>query len=325
MYRLISRIYPKKLRENIGLLLNYANISTDTDNFIGFITLFSLLISLIIGFFVGFIYEIGFGLVTIVVFVIIMTSFYFWFLVNADKKAKYTEEILPDALFLMASNLRSGFTADKAILLSARDEFGPFKDELINVSKEIATGKSLEKALLGVTKRIKSEKLEKTFSLIISGLKSGGRLADLLQETANDLKNQKLIDKKVRTSVNMYTIFIFIAAGVGAPVLFGLSSFLVEVLTTTLRSVEVPTAVSGAFNIPIAIKPGDITTKFIIIYSVISIITTSIFGSFIIGLIKKGREKDGITLIPLLILLSLFIFFAARIMVKGTIGSLFAI
>jgi len=323
MYRLISRIYPRKLRKSIGILLECANIPTDTDNFIGFVTLFSLLISLIIGFFAGIIYNIGFGLVTIVVFVIIMTSFYFWFLVNADKKAKYTEEILPDALFLMASNLRSGFTADRAILLSAREEFGPFKDELIIVSKEITTGKPLETALFGVTKRIKSEKLEKAFSLIISGLKSGGRLADLLQETANDLKNQRLIDKKVRTSVNMYIIFIFIAAGFGAPLLFGLSSFLVEVLTTTLKSVEIPTTVSGAFSVPIAIKPGNITQNFIITYSIISIITTSIFGSLIIGLIKKGKEKDGITLIPLLILLSLFIFFAVRIIIKTVIGGLF--
>ncbi len=325
MYRLIARIYPRLLRENFYRLFSYANIRTDNDRFLGFVTTLIILTSLVLGFFFGLIYQINFLIVAGITLIVLLSSFYFWLLINADKKAEYIEEILSDALFLMASNLRSGFTTDKAILLSARDEFGPFKDELITVSKEIATGKPLDKALLELMKRVKSEKLEKAFTLIISGLRSGGRLSDLLQETANDLKNQKLVDKKIRTSVNMYAIFIFIAAGVGAPVLFGLSSFLVEILTKTLGTVEIPTTVSGAFGMPISIKPGEITPNFVLVFSIISILTTAIFGSFIIGLIKKGKEKAGITLLPLLILLSLTVFFMVRIIVKITIGSLFAI
>lgn len=323
MYRLIALIYPKKIRETFYRLFSYATFPTDNAKFLGFITSSIALVALGIGFFIGFAYEINFILVSIATFIILLVTFYFWLLLNADKKAKYIEEILPDALFLMASNLRAGFTVDKAILLSARDEFGPLKDELLLVSKEITTGKPIEAALLDLIRRIKSEKLEKSLSLIITGLKSGGRLASLLQETANDLKNQSLIDKKIRSSVNMYIIFIFIATGVGAPMLFGLSSFLVQVLTSVLKSVEIPTAATGAMAMPISIKPGNISENFVILYSMINILFSSIFGAFIIGLIKKGSEKEGITTIPLLIALSIAIFFLVRILAKFTIGGLF--
>ncbi len=325
MYRLVARIYPRKLRHVFYQLFSYANIMTDNDNFLGFVTSLIALFSLALGFFAGMIFGVKFFLITIISVVVLTSAFYFWLLVNADKKAKYIEEILSDALFLMASNLRSGFTVDKAMLLSARDEFGPFKDELVVVSKEIATGKSIEKSLEELMKRVRSEKLEKAFTLIVSGLKSGGRLADLLQETANDLKNQKLVDKKIRASVNMYAIFIFIATGVGAPLLFGLSSFLVKVLTATLSSVEIPTAVSGAFGVPIAIKAGGITEAFVIGFAMLCIITTALFGSFIVGLIRKGKEKEGVVLIPVLVLLSLAVFFFVRLFVQLTIGTLFSV
>lgn len=325
MYRLISNIYPKKVKEIFYKLFSHTNIPTDNDRFIGFIASFIILLSLGMGFILGLIYNINFIPVSIISFIVINIIFYFWLILNATKKAEYIEDILPDALFLIASNLRSGFTTDKAILLSARDEFGPFKEELLKVSKEITTGRSLEQSLSEAIERVNSKKLEKTFSLIISGLRSGGRLADLLQETANDLKNQKIMDKKVRASVNMYAIFIFIAVAFGAPLLFGLSSFLVEVLTTTLKSIEIPTTVSGAFNLPISIKPGNITPKFVIIFSLINLITISIFGAFMIGLIKKGREKEGILLIPVLLTLSITIFLLVRLLVKITIGSLFLI
>ena len=111
----------------------------------------------------------------------------------------------------MASNLKSGLTVDRALLMSARPEFGPFEEELNIVGKEITIGKELDVALTNMTKRIKSDKLEKTIALIVSGLRSGGRLSSLLEQTAENLRRQKLVEDKVRSNVLMYLIFIFVA------------------------------------------------------------------------------------------------------------------
>lgn len=323
MYRAFTLIYPRKIRESFAKLLIYSNIKLEPRRFLGFVFLFNLSISLILGLFLGRLYSVSFWTISLPAFLVLYFGLYMWLLVYADKKAKFIEEVLPDALQLMATNLKSGFTTDKAFLLSARPEFGPLKEEIDLVGKEIIIGKPIEEALNGITKRVRSDKLDHSIDLILSGIKSGGRLADLLQQTANELKNQALVDKKVRTSVNMYVIFIFVAVAFGAPLLLGLSTFLVEVLTSTLGSVQLPTQVAQKFAVPIGIKAISVSVDFIFRYALITLITTAIFGSFIVGLIKKGREKDGIKLLPVLILASLALFFFIRFAAKNLTGGLF--
>src|SRR3989344_3196068 len=231
MYKLFASIYPRQLKNFYTNLLIYSNINVNPDGFLGFIFLFNFLIAAILGILFGRLYDVNTWIFGIFIFVLMYLVLYLWLLVYADKKARLVDEILPDALQLMATNLRAGFTTDRALLLSARPEFGPLEYEINIVGKEITAGKPIEEALFNMTKRVSSDKLERSIALIVSGIKSGGRLAELLQQTANDLKNQRLVDKKVRSSVNMYVIFIFVATAFGAPLLFALSTFLVEVLT----------------------------------------------------------------------------------------------
>ena len=71
--------------------------------------------------------------------------------------------------------------------------------------------------------RIDSEKISKVITLIISGLKAGGNISDLLEQTSKNMKEKEIIEKKAASSILMYVIFIFFAVGIGAPLLFGLS------------------------------------------------------------------------------------------------------
>src|SRR3989338_2534362 len=325
MYRLFSLLYPKGLKKNFGEMLVYANIKFEQNTFLGFIFVYNILMSAVLGFFLGAFYGKPFCIISLLTFFIIYIALYFWLLINADKKAKFIEEVLLDALQLMASNLRAGFTTDRALLLAARPEFGPFQEEINLVGKQITTGKPITSSLKEMSKRIRSDKLERTVNLIISGLQSGGRLADLLQETSNDLKNQALVDKKIRTSVNMYVIFIIIATAAGAPMLFGLSSFLVEVMTATIKSVEIPSQITASIDIPLSLKAIAISPEFVKNYAIISIITTAIFGSFIVGLISKGKEKEGIRMLPVLIIISLLLFFLVRLVARSLLGNLFGV
>jgi len=47
-----------------------------------------------------------------------------------------------------------------------------------------------------MNQRIKSDNLSKTLDLIVSSIKSGGKLADLLDQTAGDLRDQQIIQKR---------------------------------------------------------------------------------------------------------------------------------
>jgi archaellum biogenesis protein FlaJ (TadC family) len=221
----------------------------------------------------------------------------------------------------MASNLRAGLTTDKALLLAARPEFGPFQEEINRIGKEITMGKDVGKALLDITERIKSDRLSKTMELVASGLRSGGELASLLEQTAKNLRQEGLVDSRIRANVMMYVIFVFAAVCFGAPLLFGLGTFLVEVLTTNLQSMNIPEGTLGG-ALPMSFTETSVSIDFVIKYSITFLVTSSILGSFILGLISKGKERDGIKFIPILVAASLTLFFVIRLIVRNMLSGL---
>ncbi len=320
MYRLISRIYPKRFMERYKQLLEYANIKTEPHNFAGFILFFGFGLAWFIAFAFGWMFKFNLWITLGVAFFSFEITVYMWLLLSVDARARFIEKALPDALQLMSSNLRAGLTPEKALLLSARPEFGPLSEEITRVGKEVTIGKDIDVSLINMTKRVNSDKLKKTVMLIVSGLRSGGELASLLDQTARNLRDQEFVDQKVRSNIRMYIIFIFAAICIGAPLLYGLSSFLVDVLTNVLSQVEIPK--STTMNLPITITKVSISSSFIITYIITSLSVTSILGGLMLGLISKGQEKYGFKLIPVLIALSLIIFFAVRFMVSKLLGGL---
>jgi len=324
MYRFLSNFYPTNLRKAYTRILQYANIKVHPNIFIGFVLFFGFGLALAISFYLATFLKFPLILTFIGLFLFFQVAVYMYVVIQVDAKARFVENILPDVLQLMSSNLRAGLTTDRALLLSSRPEFGPFQDEINLVGKEITMGKTVKDAFLNMPKRIRSDKLTKTITLIVSGLESGGELASLLEQTAENLRKQKFVEEKIKSSIMMYLIFIFAAIGIGAPLLFGLSSFLVEVLTTNLAAVDIPeSTVSG--SMPLTFTSVSISSGFVISYAITSIITTSVLGSLILGLIGKGKEMRGVRYIPLLIGLSLSIFFLVRVVIRGMIGGLFGL
>ena len=315
MYNFLAKLCPGKLREGYINILKYSGIQINHDRFIGFVAAFGFLLSLTIAIYSYLFFKISPFISLIAIFFLFQVLVYFWLMLKADTKAKFVDSILPDVLQLMASNLRAGMTTDRALLLSARPEFGVFKDELNSVGKEITTGKDIGQALLDMSKKIRSDKLGTTMALIVSGIRSGGKLSSLLEQTSKNLRQEELVDSRIRANEMMYVIFIFIAVCFGAPLLFGLSSFLVEVLTRGLGEIDLPEIV--ATTMPITITESGISANFVIMFAVIFLLTSSILGSLILGLISKGKEKDGIKFIPILSGLSLGIFFLVRYVISS--------
>lgn len=321
MYRFLAEFYPKKIREDYVNLLRYSGIKINPYRFIGFVGVFGFLLAIAAGFYIGLFFRIPLFVSVIGFFFLFQILVYFLLLLRADAKARFVESVLPDVLQLMSSNLRAGLTTDKALLSSARPEFGPFQDEINYVGKEITMGKGIDESLICMGEKVRSEKLKKTLALIVSGLKSGGELAPLLEQTARNLRQEKLVDSRIRANVMMYVIFIFVAVCFGAPLLFGLSSFLVEVLTENLGAIQLPE--TTLTNLPISFKEVSISVDFVIMFAVIFLVASSVLGSLILGLISKGKERDGIRFMPVLIALSLTMFFLVRYGIKGMLGGLF--
>ncbi len=249
-------------------------------------------------------------------FAVIMIYGYMRASLIESSKIKKIEQVFPDFLQLMASNLRAGMTIDRALLSSSRKEFTPLDFEITRLGKDIVTGKEMERAMIEMSERIKSERIRKTTLLINSGIKSGGNLAVLLQETAANMREHAFIEKRAASNVLMYVIFIFFAVAIGAPLLFGLSTVLVSILYQILETIpKTPTNV----NLPFTLTAINISPAFITYFSAFFIVVTDVLGSFVLGLVNKNEEKEGVKYIPFLIPISLAVFF----IVKFSLGKYF--
>src|SRR3989344_987221 len=324
MYRFLAGLYPPNLREKYSQLLVYADLKTEPRRFLGFILFFGFGLALGSALLLGRLIPMPLLLLFILLFVFFEAAAYFYLLLRADTKARIVEGVLPDALQLMASNLRAGLATDRALLLSARPEFGPLQHEINEVGKKITMGDDISTSLMLMTERIRSEHLRKTLLLIVVGLKSGGELASLLEQTAENLRQQRFVEEKIRSSVMMYVFFIFAAVAIGSPLLFGLSSFLVEVLKSNISSLSLPET-SYSSSLPLSFSEVSLSSEFVMFFSIISLVTSSVMCSFILGLIGKGKETRGIRYIPILILISLGMFFLTRAGIRNMLGGLFGL
>ncbi|RMD67891.1 hypothetical protein D6817_00270 [Candidatus Pacearchaeota archaeon] len=257
----------------------------------------------------------------VVIAAFVITQLYFVFrqkMIEA-KDVRKMENAFPDFIDLVSSNLRAGMTVDRAMLLGSRKEFAPLDKEISLLGKDIMTGKEMSAALLDMAKRINSERISKTINVIVSGVRAGGDLAVLLEQTAQSMRERGFIEKRAASNVTMYVIFILFAVGIGAPLLFGFSSVLVEVLTKILGQIDLPTERLAQLNqnVPFAFSKVTISLNFITYFSLIFIAALSLMASLVVGLVKTGRESDGIKYFPILLASGIIVFFISRNFLLG--------
>ena len=313
MYRLMPRRYKGKIQE----LITFSGGKKSPSHF--FYT--SLIMSLVLALVMAVIVRQYSLYIFLVVFLSVFGFMHGLLYLAVERRTRYVENILPDALQLVAANIKSGFIPSRALVLSARKEFGPLSDAIKNVGKEMMTGKSLQESMGEMTKTIKSDVLSTTVTLINKGVRAGGQLVSLFEETAIDIRRKEAIRKEVRANIMMYAIFIGFAGCVGAPMLYALSGFLVSTISRLGGMIDVPQEVTS--KMPLHMKFGiGISPDFLFLFSILAITITSVFGGLIIGLIGSGKEKEGIKYIPILVITSLAVFFVASFMISMMFGSL---
>lgn len=321
--KVFTKLLPRRVREKYEENARYARIK-DVERTLGTYIIFGVVLAVIS----GFIFSRFFSTPTAIVLALVTLAFIeiffsYTIILKADSLAKKIEKVLPDALQLMASNLRAGMTTERALLMSSRIEFGELKQEIDKVGREIATGKGIAYSLRDMASRYKSEKLKKSVQLINSGLAAGGELASLLEQISSNLRESEFVEKKVRTNVLLYVIFISTSIVIGAPALFGLSSFLIEVLTKQIGAIDVPPTILS--QLPFSLNNVSITPEFIMIYLLIMLTTTSILGGLVLGLISRGEERAGVKYIPILLAISLIVFFSVRAIIRSVLAGIFGI
>jgi hypothetical protein len=327
-YQRIGTIIPPFIVKAFKKEMGYIGWEAQELSVVGFIFIFGTILSIAIAANL----QIFLALPIIATFPLILLGFsggiYYWLNTVAETRGKFVDKILPDVLQLISSNMKSGLTTERALLASARPEFGIFSEELKLASGKVMAGERIETALTDITTRIKSPLLERTMWLVVQGIRSGGEVADLLSQLADDLREENALKEETKAEVSMYIMLIFFGAAIGAPVLFSISSYIVGVLNVQtsqiglspekLKEITQQSSITKIIGIP----EISITEEFATMYALLALGVTCFFSSLIMGVINSGKEKDGIRYMPIVGIIALALFFIIRIVLAQVLGSL---
>ncbi|MEK6967879.1 MAG: type II secretion system F family protein [Nanoarchaeota archaeon] len=223
--------------------------------------------------------------------------------------------MLPDFLRLIASNIRSGMTPFQALKLAARPEFGPLKDEVDYITIRGLGNENFQDLVVAINKHIRSESLDRALKLFSSTLKSGGHLAQVLEESTTYIEEKRRLKKELSTITKSYSVFIMFSVVILAPFLLSISiQFLTMV--TAIQSITKGSESIAGFGGQISITVG-----FLRICALIFLVATGIFSSMLVAVIKQEKIQYGFKYALLIVSLSLVSFFIANNVIKSMFAS----
>ena len=232
---------------------------------------------------------------------------YFYVDLRIYLRTRKMEEMLPDFLQVVSSNLKGGLTFERSLLNAIKPRFSILANEMAEVSKKVMTGHDVSKALSELGQKYDSPMLKRTIDLMISELKSGGQVANLIDRIVENIKELKVLKEEISASAVAYSIFIAAIVIVISPLLFSLSFHLLIIVLSFISQLTIATGKAGSLPFSISeviIKPDDF--KF---FSIMAITTISFFSSLMVSIVEKGNIKSGLKYIPIFLLSSLTLYF----------------
>jgi len=235
-----------------------------------------------------------------------------------DGRRRMVENILPDFLFLVGNNLRSGMTPFYAFRSAVRPEFGPLSEEIQIATQRSLGVESFSDALKQIANRIDSKVLGDTTKFFSQALRSGGKLAQLIETSATDIKQTNRLKKELIGSTRMYTLFIIFVVVIASPMLLAVSVQFLNILSqiqtetggmTGGIGTDPNTAGLGLMGSKLTIEP-----EFMEQMSYALIIANSVLASVFMGVLSGGKIRDGLKFAPVIAIAGIILF---AIMLQG--------
>lgn len=241
----------------------------------------------------------------LVVAAVCMLGIYFYLDLRIYKRTKEMETVLPEFLQFVASNLKGGMSFDRALWSSIKPRFGVLANEIEIAAKKVMTGGDVEDALREFTSKYDSPLLQRSFDLIIEGMKGGGEIVYIMDKVIETITETQTLKKEMAASVTSYMIFITFIVVLVAPGLFALSLQLLQMVSSFASRLGEAGASTAVSTIPIKFTAGNISKDDFYTFSLLALGVISFFSSIIMSIIKRGDVKGGIKMIPVLIIISL--------------------
>lgn len=255
---------------------------------------------------------------SLISFVIVFFVFVFLLDYFAYLKARDVEETLPEALELLASNMRAGLPVKDSLQLLMTEEFGQLGVEISIATTEMNTGVSIIDALKGTRRRVDSKLYSKTIETLCRSIEGGVNLDTICSALARNINDMHNIRRDIRASTVAYTLFLTFAALIASPILFALSTFLVEASTEifSIASAQETAAPLGLLTFSTNIPPVELLRNFFLI----AIGITSVFTSLGVGIVREGSMRVGLKYVPAFLVAAFVVFFIAKGLIESIVG-----
>jgi len=257
-------------------------------------------------------------------FVFINIGIFGYLYIVKNRRAELAEEALPDYLLLFANNIKSGYVAEQAMMMSAKPEFGVLSVEVGRAVEGSFAGRSIEELLPRISERLDSRVISNTFSLIVEGVLSGGELPSLLEQTSYDVRRFDSVKRDVRAVISVYELFIASAAAIAAPILIGTSVFIVNVIIAIRARIN-PSELVGSKSLILSSSAPAIDPTMLLVFSFASIFVITFFASLAIGLIGRGKRVEGLRYFPILFAIAAGMLMLVRGVLEIWLGGLFKV
>ena len=331
IFDLVGRLFFNRLQiKSLTKKVSTAGLTINSEGFAGYlivnILLFSIVLSVILindSFLYGsfssvvnsvfvfpelFLWFLVFILSLIISYVVLFLLVNSYLSIKAEDRRKKVEQALPDFLLLVSSNIKAGMALDKGMWYAAKPEFDILSTEVKSVIKGSFSGVSMDNSLTLLASRFDSRLFTRTISLIQQSSATGGEISEILERTAQDVRNASIMKKEVSSSLVMYQIFLSFSAVLGAPFLFAVGSKLVQIFENQRFAATAVSAGSGIFsNLPTFSNLIISSTEFYY-FTLATIFVTTLFTSLIVGVIKSGSRSQGLRYLPFIMAGAYFVF-----------------
>ena len=242
---------------------------------------------------------------------------------KAEDRGHKAAEYLPDSLRLMAANMEAGVSTDQALLMSAKPEYGVLGEELGRMGQDMMKNHTLEEALENLKKRVKSDALHMSVSLVGHGLKAGSGLSKSLSHIASVLDGRERVRGEVASALQSVKTMVVVVVVFSAPLLHGCSGASATI-TGHLRekvSSDLP-AHTLAQNF-MERQGGGVSDEFIQGYIITNLAVTAVLGSMIVGELGSMRKLSGLRYTLWMTLASVAVYVAVKSFLAEKIGGAF--
>lgn len=115
------------------------------------------------------------------------------------KRIKNLNDQLCDAITLISSSLKAGYSFFQAVDVVAKEMTGPIAEEFALMLKEVNLGITTEKALENLVGRVESDDVELVVTAVLIQRQVGGNLSEVLENISSTIRERIKIKGEVKT------------------------------------------------------------------------------------------------------------------------------